>query len=136
MAYCAELVTRPTETVFLLITDLYEGGDGDNLVRRLAALHRAGVRVVVLLALSGRGRAGVRRRRAARAAAGHPGLRVHPDAFPDLLGVVIGRGDPARWLAEQTAVRVAVDGRPTRGPSTLTSPNRSRRNRPPPYQNR
>jgi hypothetical protein len=52
VAYCADLVTRPTETVFLLITDLYEGGDGDELMRRLAALHRAGVRVVVLLALS------------------------------------------------------------------------------------
>ena len=90
--------------MFLLITDLYEGGDGDELIRRLAALHRSGVRVVVLLALSDAGapaydhdRAGV------LAELGIPAFACTPDAFPDLLGVVIGRGDPVRWLAERAA---------------------------------
>ena len=102
VAYCAELITRPTETVFLLITDLYEGGDGEDLMRRLAALHRAGVRVVVLLALSDAGAPAYDHDRATLLA--EIGIRAFactPDAFPDLLAVVIDRGDPVRWLAER-----------------------------------
>jgi Mg-chelatase subunit ChlD len=102
VAYCAELVARPTETVFLLITDLYEGGDGEELIRRLAALHRSGVRVVVLLALSDAGAPAYDHDRAALLAEiGIPAFACTPDAFPDLLAVVIGRGDPVRWLAER-----------------------------------
>lgn len=102
VAYCSELITRPTETVFLVITDLYEGGDGDDLLRRLAALHRAGVRVIVLLALSDVGAPAYDHDRAALLAElGIPAFACTPDAFPDLLGVVVGRGDPARWLAER-----------------------------------
>lgn len=102
VAYCAELITRPTETVFLLITDLYEGGDGEDLMRRLAALHRAGVRVVVLLALSDAGAPAYDHDRAALLAEiGIPAFACTPDVFPDLLGVVIDRGDPVRWLAER-----------------------------------
>ena len=96
VAYCAELITRPTETVFLLITDLYEGGDGEDLMRRLAALHRAGVRVVVLLALSDAGAPAYDHDRAALLAEiGILAFACTPDAFPELLGVVIDRGDPA-----------------------------------------
>lgn len=103
VAYCAELIARPTESVFLLITDLYEGGDGEDLVRRLAALHRAGVRVVVLLALSDSGAPAYDHDRAAvLAELGIPAFACTPDAFPELLGVVIARGDPVRWLAERS----------------------------------
>jgi len=103
VTYCAELITRPTETVFLLITDLYEGGDGDELVRRLGALHRSGVRVVVLLALSDEGAPAYDHDRAALLAElGIPAFGCTPDVFPDVLGVVIAREDPVRWLAERT----------------------------------
>ena len=106
VAYCAELVTRPAETVLLLITDLYEGGDGDELVRRLAALHRAGVRVIVLLALSDTGAPAYDHDRAAvLAELGIPAFACTPDTFPDLLAVVIGNGDVAAWVAATAADR-------------------------------
>ena len=35
IAYCEQLVTRPADTVLVLITDLYEGGVPDGFVRRL-----------------------------------------------------------------------------------------------------
>ena len=55
IAYCQGLVTRPTDTIFVLISDLFEGGVRDEMLRRVAQLTRAGVQVVVLLALSDEG---------------------------------------------------------------------------------
>jgi uncharacterized protein with von Willebrand factor type A (vWA) domain len=52
VAYCAERIERPTKSHFVLITDLFEGGDGPQLLQRLSALARAGVNVIVLLALT------------------------------------------------------------------------------------
>ncbi|MDN5762550.1 MAG: VWA domain-containing protein [Microlunatus sp.] len=104
VAYCGQLVTRPTETVLLLITDLFEGGDGNELMRRLVGLHRDRVRVVVLLALSDEGTPCYDHDRAAvLAEIGIPALACTPDAFPDLLAVAIARGDVAGWGAGQTA---------------------------------
>ena len=55
IAYCQGLVTRPTDTVFVLISDLFEGGVRDEMLARVEQLRDAGVVVVVLLALSDEG---------------------------------------------------------------------------------
>lgn len=53
VAYAEEnFIERPEKTIFLLITDLYEGGDGAQLVARLRRLVEAKVKVLCLLALS------------------------------------------------------------------------------------
>ncbi|MFN8566199.1 MAG: VWA domain-containing protein [Kouleothrix sp.] len=52
LGYCQGLVRRPQETIVVLISDLYEGGNRDELLRRAAALVGAGVQLVALLALS------------------------------------------------------------------------------------
>ena len=52
VAYCAERIERPTKAHFVLITDLYEGGNAEEMLVRLAGLVRMGVNVIVLLALS------------------------------------------------------------------------------------
>lgn len=49
------LVSRPRDTVVLLISDLFEGGDPALLHARVTALVRSGATVVVLLALSDEG---------------------------------------------------------------------------------
>ena len=41
VAYCEGHVARPNETTFILITDLFEGGNKEMLVRRLASLSAA-----------------------------------------------------------------------------------------------
>ncbi|WP_280451047.1 VWA domain-containing protein, partial [Nocardia cyriacigeorgica] len=41
----------PEETLFVLISDLYEGGIRDDMLRRVNALKESGVQVLVLLAL-------------------------------------------------------------------------------------
>lgn len=56
VAYCTELITEPAKTTMFLITDLYEGGNRNGLIRRLSELKASGVNVVVLLAISDSGK--------------------------------------------------------------------------------
>lgn len=55
IAYCQTLITRPQDSIFVLISDLYEGGVREEMLTRVAQLQAAGVQVVVLLALSDEG---------------------------------------------------------------------------------
>ena len=56
VAYCQTLIENPRKTMFILISDLYEGGVRAGLLRRLNEMHQEGVKVLVLLALSDSGR--------------------------------------------------------------------------------
>jgi Mg-chelatase subunit ChlD len=56
VAYAAGQVDQPEKTLFILITDLYEGGDEAALLRHLAELVESRVRVLCLLALDDSGR--------------------------------------------------------------------------------
>lgn len=98
VAYCQGLVTRPGETILVLVTDLYEGGSREDLLRRVAALTASGVRVVVLLALSDEGAPAYDHDNAAALAAlGVPAFACTPDAFPDLMAAAIERRDLGEW---------------------------------------
>jgi Mg-chelatase subunit ChlD len=101
VAYCAGRVERPTRTHFVLITDLYEGGNEEEMLRRLAALVRSGVNVIVLLALTDQGRPGYSTSTAARVAAlGIPAFACTPDLFPDMMATALRREDIAAWAAD------------------------------------
>ncbi|MDU1905009.1 MAG: VWA domain-containing protein [Dysgonomonas sp.] len=56
VAYCQELIQNPKKTMFILISDLYEGGVRKGLLRRLSQMHEDGVKVITLLALSDGGK--------------------------------------------------------------------------------
>jgi Mg-chelatase subunit ChlD len=97
LAYCQSRITRPADTVVVLISDLYEGGTRDGMLRRVAAMTAAGVRVVVLLALSDEGVPAYDHRHAAALAdLGVPALACTPDAFPEVMAAALeGRPIPA-----------------------------------------
>ncbi|MEU8797629.1 VWA domain-containing protein [Spirillospora sp. NPDC048819] len=98
VAYCQGLVARPDDTILVLISDLYEGGVREELLRRVAALTSAGVQVVVLLALSDEGAPAYDHENAAALAAlGVPAFACTPDAFPDLMAAAIERRDLKEW---------------------------------------
>lgn len=98
VAYCQRLVTRPADTVFVLITDLFEGPAKGDLLARLRRLRADGVTTIVLLALSDEGAPAYDRELAAAVAAlGLPAFACTPDAFPDLLAVALARGDVTQW---------------------------------------
>ncbi|MCW2812020.1 MAG: uncharacterized protein JWP61_2478 [Friedmanniella sp.] len=100
LAYCAGLITRPAETILVLISDLYEGGVTEEMLRRVAALRRDGVTVVVLLALADSGAPSYDHDNAAALAAlGVPAFACTPDRFPELLAVALGQGDINLWVS-------------------------------------
>ncbi|WP_280385816.1 VWA domain-containing protein [Nocardia wallacei] len=103
IAYCAQLITRPADTLFVLISDLYEGGIREEMLRRIAALRESGVQVVVLLALSDDGAPAYDHTNAtALADLGVPAFACTPDRFPDLLAVALDRGDVTAWAHANT----------------------------------
>lgn len=98
IAYCQGLITRPNDSIFVLISDLYEGGIRDEMLKRIAQLEAAGVQVVVLLALSDEGAPAFDREIAgALAGMGIPTFACTPDAFPELLALAINKGDIVGW---------------------------------------
>jgi Mg-chelatase subunit ChlD len=100
VGYAASLVERPADTLFVLISDLYEGGAREELLKRVALLLASGVQVVVLLALSDEGAPAFDRENAAALAAlGVPAFACTPDAFPEMLAVALGRGDVGAWVS-------------------------------------
>jgi Mg-chelatase subunit ChlD len=104
VAYCQTLVTRPRDTLFVLISDLYEGGIRDELLQRVGSLVADGVQVLVLLALSDSGAPSFDRENAAALTAlGVPAFAVTPDLFPELLAVALQRGDVAGWADRHAA---------------------------------
>ena len=94
IAYGQGLITRPAESVFVLISDLYEGGVRLEMLRRVAAMTQAGVQVIVLLALSDEGAPFYDHENAAALAAlGVPAFACTPDAFGELMAAAVGRQD-------------------------------------------
>ena len=98
VAYCQQLITRPASTIFILISDLFEGGDRDEMLRRIADMTAAGTQVIALLALSDDGAPGYDHENAAALAElGVTAFACTPDAFPDLMAAAIERRDISAW---------------------------------------
>lgn len=55
VAYCEQFIEEPKKTLFIIISDLYEGGNQSALIRRMRELREAGVKTMCLLALSDQG---------------------------------------------------------------------------------
>ncbi len=55
VGYCQGLVQNPRRTLFILLTDLYEGGNQQQMVRRMEEMSKSGVRAMCLLALDDSG---------------------------------------------------------------------------------
>ena len=102
LGYCQTLITRPTDTIVVLISDLFEGGEREEMMKRASAMVNAGVRMVTLLALADSGAPAFDERNAAELAGmGVPSFACTPDRFPDLMAAAIQGRDLGQWAAEQ-----------------------------------
>lgn len=112
VAYCQGLVEDPTDTILVLISDLYEGGVADELLRRSASVVSSGVTMIALLALSDSGRPSFDAALAAELTElGVPAFTCTPEHFPDLMATAIERRDIATFAAERGIVtQHAVEG--------------------------
>jgi Mg-chelatase subunit ChlD len=105
LTYCQQVITRPTQTILVLITDLYEGGDERAMLRRAAEIVASGAQVICLLALNDHGAPSYDAGNAAALAAlGVPSFACTPDLFPDLMAAAIQRQDLALWAAKNDIV--------------------------------
>jgi Mg-chelatase subunit ChlD len=108
VAYCQQLVTRPAQTVFLLITDLYEGGNAEEMLARVRTMKESGVAVVCLLALNDQGTPMFDAGNAGTLASlGIPTFACTPDAFPELIAAALAKRDVASWASERGIVGAA-----------------------------
>ncbi len=102
LTYCQGLITRPEETILILISDLHEGAGSEEMIKRLGGLVASGVQVVGLLALSDDGAPSYDHTNANRMA--DMGIAVFactPDLFPDLMAAAISRNDLTQWAASK-----------------------------------
>ena len=111
LSYCQGLIRQPHETILVLISDLYEGGDSREMLKRVAALVGASVQVICLLALNDEGAPMFDQGNAAAfAALGIPAFACTPDLFPDLMAAAIQRQDISRWIAAQGITTARAKG--------------------------
>jgi Mg-chelatase subunit ChlD len=105
LSYCQGLVRRPSDTVLVLISDLFEGGNRAEMLKRAQSIVGSGVSLVALLALSDDGApASDGANAAAFAAMGAPAFACTPDLFPDLMAAVLQKRDIAQWAASNKIV--------------------------------
>ena len=111
LAYCQGLIQHPTDTILVLISDLYEGGIAEEMLRRASAIVGSGATMVALLALSDSGRPSYDATHAAALASiGVPAFACTPDQFPELMATAIERGDIGAWAAANDIVTSHEDG--------------------------
>lgn len=102
LTYCKQIITRPSDTILVLITDLYEGGNPDGMRKRAAELVSAGVQLIVLLALNDDGAPGYDHSNASwLATLGVPVFACTPDKFPDLMATALSKQDVTAWAAKE-----------------------------------
>jgi len=103
LAYCQTLIQHPQETILVLLSDLYEGGNQDDMVGRAKALVGMGVQMVALLALNDQGTPSYNHPLAATLSSlGIPAFGCTPDQFPGLMAAAIERQDLAMWASQNS----------------------------------
>jgi Mg-chelatase subunit ChlD len=109
LGYCQGLIRHPQETILVLITDLYEGGNAEEMIKRAASIVASGVQMITLLALSDDGAPGYDHQIAESfAGLGIPAFACTPDLFPELMAAAINRREIAQWAASREIVTIPV----------------------------
>ncbi len=103
VAYCERFIKEPARTLFIMITDLYEGGNQAQLVRRLGDMVASGVRAICLLALNDSGVPMFDENLARKLASlGIPCFACTPQRLPELMEGAL-RGADLKALADRIA---------------------------------
>ena len=108
LGYCQGLVRQPHDTILVLISDLFEGGNQQEMLKRAAALVGAGVHHRALLALNDEGAPVTTTASPRRSPVGIPSFACTPDLFPELMAAAINRQDITQWAAAREIVTRAA----------------------------
>jgi len=106
LAYIETIIRIPSETILILISDLYEGGSAPDMLRRVAALKASGVQFISLLALNDDGAPMYDKNMANKfAALGIPAFACTPQLFPELMAAAIKKEDMSAFLNKNGVVQ-------------------------------
>lgn len=101
LTYCQGVITRPQDTVLVLVTDLYEGGDPREMRKKFVSLVNSGVQLIVLPALNDDGAPSYDKNHAEFLAnIGVPTFACTPDKFPDLMAATLSKQDIGMWVSQ------------------------------------
>ena len=101
LTYCQGVITRPQDTVLILVTDLYEGGDPREMRKKFVSLVNSGVQLIVLPALNDDGAPSYDKNHAEFLAnIGVPTFACTPDKFPDLMAAALSKQDIGMWVSQ------------------------------------
>ncbi|KRE59874.1 VWA domain-containing protein [Paenibacillus sp. Soil750] len=101
LAYCSSFIAEPKKTLFILVSDLYEGGNRTEMIQRLIDMHQSGVKTICLLALTDQGVPSYDDVVAKKLAQqGIPCFGCSPDKLPELIEGAL-KGQDLSVLAER-----------------------------------
>jgi Mg-chelatase subunit ChlD len=98
LTYTESLIQNPSETILILISDLFEGGNVGEMLKKAANIRESGVTFIALLALSDQGKPSFDKNIAAQFAnMDIPSFACTPDRFPDLMAAAIQKKDLSQF---------------------------------------
>ncbi len=105
LAYTEKLIQNPTETILVLISDLFEGGNESEMIRRVASIKNSGVTFITLLALNDQGAPSFDKTNASKFAnLDIPSFACTPNQFPDLIATAIKKESINQWMARNDVI--------------------------------
>jgi len=105
LGYAQTLVEQPRDTILVLISDLFEGGNARKMLKRIGQLKNSGLQFISLLALNDQGAPLYDKEVAVKMASlDIPTFSCTPDKFADLMATAIKREDIRKWMAKERIV--------------------------------
>ncbi|MCQ2974873.1 MAG: VWA domain-containing protein [Bacteroidales bacterium] len=90
LCYCNKLITKPKETIMIVISDLFEGGNEYFMFKKFEEIKEQGVNIITLLSLTDSGTPQYCRENAQKIAnQGIPTFSCSPDKFPEIMSQAI-----------------------------------------------
>ncbi|MBQ9813419.1 MAG: VWA domain-containing protein [Thermoguttaceae bacterium] len=108
LAYARSTMTSPNKTIFVLVSDLEDGGNFENALRIAYDMTASGVNCVCLLALDDEGKPSYDVRNAVKLTSiGVPTFACTPDLFPEMLAEAINKRDVGQWASRNGISAIA-----------------------------
>lgn len=100
LGYAQTLIVNPLDTILVLISDLFEGGNEREMLRKVSTIKSSGVQLITLLALDDKGSPMFDRFIANEFAKMEvPAFACTPDLFSDLMAAAIKKENISMWVS-------------------------------------
>ncbi|MFZ4542449.1 MAG: VWA domain-containing protein [Saprospiraceae bacterium] len=103
--YCQRIIEKPSDTILILISDLYEGGRSEEMQQKIYDIMASGVQIITLLSLSDDGTPSFDQENSRfMASLNIPVFACTPDMFPDMMAAAINGQDMHLWASQHEII--------------------------------